>query len=167
MLTAGTWSTSTFILPYPQQFTVLPSAVRTPADFRFQKRHTALLTNVCEHPESINAVHSCPSTRTFMEGRFLVFNWSGVSLALRCYISKATASVATYLTTNLAHPTVQSLLAILQAVLRHVVGTTTPVASRFSIVTAHLWFWRRSSGGGGGQFCRAFVVSHDSSRSDQ
>ena len=41
-------------------------------------------------------------------------------------MSKATAPVATRLTTNLALPTVRFLLAILQVVPRHVVGTTTP-----------------------------------------
>ena len=82
MSTAGTWPTSTFILLYPWQFYVLPSAVRTPANFRFQKQHTALLTNICEHLESINTVHSCPSTRTFIEGSFLVFSWSGRRLML-------------------------------------------------------------------------------------
>ena len=83
MSTAGTWPTSTFIVPYPRQFTVLPSAVRTPADFRFQKRHMASLTNVCEHLESINAVHSWPSTCTFMGGgSFLVFSQSGRKLML-------------------------------------------------------------------------------------
>ena len=81
MSTAETWPTSTFILPYPQQFNVLPSAVRTP-DFHFQKWHTALLTNVCEHPESINTMHSCPSTCTFMEGSFLVFSRLRRSLML-------------------------------------------------------------------------------------
>ena len=82
MSTAGTWPTSTFILPYPRQFNVLPSAVRTHADFCFQKRHTALLTNFCEHPESINAVHSCPSTCTFMERSSIVFSRSGRRLML-------------------------------------------------------------------------------------
>ena len=46
------------------------------------KSDTALLTNVCEHPESINAVHSCPSTCTFMERSFLVFSRSGRRLML-------------------------------------------------------------------------------------
>ena len=82
MSTVRTWPTSTFILPYPQQFNVLPSAARTPADFHFQKRHKALLTNVCEHPESINTVHSCPSTYSFMEGSFLVSSRSGRRLRL-------------------------------------------------------------------------------------
>ena len=82
MSTTRTWPTFTFILPYPRQFNVLPSAVTTPADFRFQNRHSALLTNVCEHPESINAVHSCPSTCTFLKGIFLFFSRSGRRLML-------------------------------------------------------------------------------------
>ena len=80
--TARTWPTSTFILLYLWQFNILPSAVRTPADYCFQKWHTALLTSVYEHPESINAVHSCPSTCTFMKGSFLVFSRSGRRLLL-------------------------------------------------------------------------------------
>ena len=81
-ITGRACSRSSFILPYPWHLRVLPLAVNAPTSSCLHCQHTALLTSVCEHPESTRAVHSCPLTSTFTTDDCRFFPCSEIRLVL-------------------------------------------------------------------------------------
>ena len=74
-ITGRAGSRPSLILPYPQHFRVLPTVVSTPTSFCLHRQHTALLTSVCEDPESTRAKHSRLSTSTFTTGNSFSLSW--------------------------------------------------------------------------------------------
>ena len=78
---ANSFTRSSLILLYPWHFRVLLLAVSTPTSCVY-RWHTALLTSVCEHPESTRAMHSRLSISTFTTGNCRFFTCSERRLAL-------------------------------------------------------------------------------------
>ena len=64
-ITGQACSRPSLILLYPWHFRVLLSVVSIPTSFSLHRQHMALLTSICEHPESTRAVHSHLLTSTF------------------------------------------------------------------------------------------------------